>query len=205
MPLWTKTNTLSGTVLGVDWEWNHNPDATKYVVNDGLTLSTATITSDIFAARNTLTHRCHGTLSVATVVLDTNNMADGDPCGLAAFHDWTAYIGISRSGDVYTISNIQGALQNSSTWAMTSNSSTTASDSISKGKVWLKGTMQTLRNSSNNLSFAYSKDGNTFTALGRAYTLNTDYGLFVGYRWGIYNFATKTLGGSIKVSPFTSA
>ncbi|RDL33228.1 Uncharacterized protein BP5553_08667 [Venustampulla echinocandica] len=203
MPSWTGTDTFPGTTLSVDWEWNHNPDTTKYAVNNGITLSTATVTTDIYKARNTLTHRCHGPLSVAIVVLDTSSMADGDSCGLAAFRDWTAYIGISRSGGTYTIANVQGALQNSTDWSTITDGSTTASAGIAKGKVWLRGTMHTLSNGPHTASFEYSTDGSTFTALGGNYTLNTDWSLFMGYRWGIFNYATKALGGSIGVSSFT--
>ncbi len=42
----TGMDSFSGTSLGPQWEWNHNPDTTKFTVNNGLTLSTATVTTD---------------------------------------------------------------------------------------------------------------------------------------------------------------
>jgi len=201
---WNGTDDFPGTSLAVPWEWNHNPDTTKYSVNNGLTLSTATITTDIYHARNTLTHRVFGHLSVATVVLNTTNMADGDSCGFAAFRDWTAYIGISRSGDSFTISNVQGALQNSTNgWATITDGTAVASSPIAQGQVWLRGTMQAAATSLHGVSFEYSVDGSIFMPLGTSYTMNTDYSYFIGYRWGIFNFATKALGGSIFVSSFS--
>jgi beta-xylosidase len=206
MPSWSGTDAFPGTSLAVPWEWNHNPDATKYTVNNGLTLSTATVTSDLYKARNTLTHRVYGPLSVATILLDTSNMADGDKCGLAAFRDWSAYISISRAGSTYTISNVQGLLQNSSSsWATITDGTTTASAGVVNGKIWLRGTMQAAASSAHGVSFSYSVDGSTFKALGGSYMMNTDWHYFIGYRWGIFNFATKALGGSVLVSSFTQA
>ncbi|RWA10957.1 hypothetical protein EKO27_g4171, partial [Xylaria grammica] len=59
---WTGTeNFTSLSSLGPQWEWNHNPDVDSFALgSDGLTLRTATVTDDIYAARNTLTHRTHG-------------------------------------------------------------------------------------------------------------------------------------------------
>lgn len=203
-PSWTGTDNFSGTTLGVDWEWNQNPDTTKYSANNGITLSTATVTTDIFQARNTLTHRTHGPLSTATIILDTTNMSSGDSCGLAAFRDQTAYIGIVRNGTTYTISNVQGALQNSTdSWATITDGEAAASAMIETGKIWLKGIMKAAADSAHGVSFQYSTDGSNFIALGGNYTLNTDYTYFMGYRWGIFNFAMEALGGSIVLESFT--
>lgn len=50
--------------------------------------------------------------------------------------------------------------------------------------------------------FEYSVDGCNFTPLGGNYTLNQDWRYFMGYRWGIFNFATKGLGGFVWVKFF---
>ncbi|PVH69480.1 glycoside hydrolase family 43 protein [Cadophora sp. DSE1049] len=203
---WIGTDTFPGTSLSIPWEWNHNPDTSKYKVNNGLTLSTTTITSDLYKARNTLTHRVHGPLSVATIVININNMADGDKCGLAALRDQSAFIGISRAGSTYTISHVQGLLQDpDNSWATTSNGTTAASAVVAKGQIWLRGTMQAASSSAKGVTFSYSVDGTTFKALGGSYTLTTDWHFFMGYRWAIFNFATKALGGSVLVSSFTQA
>lgn len=200
---WIGNDTFPGTSLAVNWEWNHNPDLTNYTVNNGLTLRTATITNDLYKARNTLTHRVHGPLSNATVVLDIRNMNDGDSCGLAAFRDATAYIGITRNGSIFTISNVQGLLQDASNgWATNSNGTTTASITTKEYKVWLRGTMQAAASSAHGAWFEYSFDGSTFLPLGGSYTLTEDWHYFIGYRWAIFNYATKALGGYISVSSF---
>lgn len=104
-PSWPRADSFSGTSLDVHWEWNHNPGSTKFGVNNGLTLSTATITTDLTHARNTLTHRIHGPQPAGTVCLDFANIADGDRIGLAAFRDNSSYIGVTRSNKTYTSSS----------------------------------------------------------------------------------------------------
>ncbi|KAG9023004.1 hypothetical protein FS837_006050, partial [Tulasnella sp. UAMH 9824] len=44
------------TSIGPIWEWNHNPDTSKFSAgSSGLTLYTATVTNDLYTARNTIT------------------------------------------------------------------------------------------------------------------------------------------------------
>ncbi len=74
----TGTDLFPGTPLDASWEWNHNPDTSRFSVNNGLTLNTATVTNDIYQARNTLTKRIHGPIGVGTLQLDFTNLANGD-------------------------------------------------------------------------------------------------------------------------------
>lgn len=92
----TGTDRFEGRTLNPQWEWNHNPDNTRWTTDNGLTLKTATVTDDLYQARNTLTHRILGPQSFATVVLDDSGMKDGDRAGLAIFRDSSAWIGIER-------------------------------------------------------------------------------------------------------------
>ncbi|KAI4866731.1 glycoside hydrolase family 43 protein [Hypoxylon rubiginosum] len=208
VPNWTGTDTFSGDKLGVDWEWNHNPDETKYKVeNGGLTLSTATVTSDLYAARNTLTHRIHGEYPVGTVQIDFSKMADGDRFGLAAFRDRTAYIGIHRDGSKYTLSLVHNVTQEESAWNTTSNGTVIATETVSPTDltIWLRTSLDARSSGSYAANFSYSTDGKEFTQMGKPYTMWTNWAYFMGYRFGIFNYATKKLGGSIRVLSFTSA
>jgi beta-xylosidase len=206
-PSWLGTDTFPGTALDVHWEWNHNPDSTKYSVNNGLTLSTATVTTDLTHARNTLTHRIHGPLPVGTVHIDFTNMADGDHTGLAAFRDNSSYIGISRSDTTYTLEFVTGISQNSSAnWATISNGTVSATKDLSGTKeVWLRTSIDAQASGTHLAEFYYSLDGTAFTQLGGSAELVTGWQYFMGYRFAIFNYATKALGGSVLVKSFTSA
>ena len=202
-PSWTGVDTFQGSSLGPAWEWNHNPDETKYSVNNGITLSTATVTTDLFEARNTLTHRLHGPFPVGTVEIDFSNMVDGDICGLAAFRDQTAWIGITRTGSNYNVAAVQGLEQDSSNnWATLSDGTTVGTAAISVGKAWFRISLDSRTAGTHLANFSYSLDGSTFNQLGGPFTLDTPFNYFMGYRYGIFNFATEALGGSIEVLPF---
>jgi beta-xylosidase len=206
VPSWIGGDQFWGNKLGPMWEWNHNPDTTKFSFNNpGLTLQTATVTNDLYHARNTLTHRPHGQFPIGTVLLDFTNMADGDQCGLAVFKDQSAWIGIVRSGNSYTVKAVQGLTQDpSNNWATTSTGTVVGSASIWTRQVYLQIRMDARADGPKQSTFYYSTDGNTYSQLGGAFTSNTGWQYFMGYRFAIFNFATKALGGSVKVLGFTS-
>lgn len=202
---WTGTDTFQGTELGVVWEWNHNPDTTKYTVNNGITLSTATVTNDLFHARNTLAHRLHGEFPVGTVAIDFTKMADGDVTGLSAFRDTASWIGVIRNGTTYTIQVRADATQDLTTWETISTGTITATALITARKVWFRASLDARASGTKLGQYYYSTDGIKFTQLGPSAALSSGWQLFMGYRFGIFNFATKALGGSVFICSFTSA
>lgn len=204
-PSWTGTDTFDGTALGPDWEWNHNPDPSGYEVDDGLTLSTVTVTDDFYQARNTLTHRIHGPEPVGTVEIDFTNMADGDYCGLAALRDQSALLAVIRNGTSFSVNAIHNLTQDEyENWETINTGTVVASEPVSDTKIWLRTTLDARASGTKEGSFDYSTDGTTFTELGGPFALNTGWRFFMGYRYGIFNYATKELGGSIQVTSFTS-
>ena len=50
--------------------------------------------------------------------------------------------------------------------------------------------------------FYYSNDGKTWTRIGNAINMPYSMPHFMGYRFGIFDFATKTAGGSVDVDYF---
>jgi hypothetical protein len=204
---WTRSYSFDGPDLGPTFEWNHNPDIDSFDVDNGLTLRTASVTDDIYAARNTLTHRIHGEFPIGTVEIDFTEMADGDRCGLAAFRDQSAFIGVHRDGDQYSITTTFNATIDEWDGSTVGPGEVQASTPVPEGvtKVWFKLEMDARPNGSRDANFFYSLDGSDFVGLGGTYELYTGWAFFLGYRFGIYNYATKALGGSVKVVSFTSA
>jgi beta-xylosidase len=195
------TDTFAGTKLGPAWEWNHNPDTTKYSVNNGLRLQTATVTNDLYAARNTLTHRIQGPTSTATIQLDYSTMRDGDRSGLAILRDSSAWIGVRRDSGQTRISMVDGLTMDGS-WNTTGTGTERASVAVSGGKVWLRVNADIRPGSGRQARFSYSTDGVTFMSLGTALTLGNAWQFFMGYRYAIFNYATQSLGGSVAVPRF---
>lgn len=198
----TGTDTFAGTALGPEWEWNHNPDTTKFSVNDGLTLQTATVTRDLYAARNTLTHRILGPSSTATIELDASRMRDGDRAGLALLRDSSAWIGLSRENGATRVVMTNGLTMNSS-WNTTGTGTEVAGTAVSGNRIWLRATADIRPGTGRQALFSYSTDGTTFTRLGPGFTMGNAWQFFMGYRFGIFNYATQATGGAVTVKQFT--
>jgi beta-xylosidase len=195
----TGTDTFS--TLGPEWEWNHNPDPTRYSVGAGLRLQTATVTNDLYNARNTLTHRILGPTSTATIELDYGAMKDGDRSGLAMLRDSSAWIGIARDNGANRVVFTNNLTMNSS-WGTTATGSQVAGATVSGGRLWLRVNADIRPGVNRQAVFSYSTDGTTFRQLG-AFSLNNAWQFFMGYRFGIFNYATSSTGGAVTVPQFT--
>ncbi|KAL0959749.1 hypothetical protein HGRIS_011439 [Hohenbuehelia grisea] len=190
--------------LSPQWEWNHNPDPTRFSVGfNGLVLQTTTVTSDLYSARNTLTHRIQGPISTATVKLVYSDMHDGDRAGLALLRDSSAWIGVKRDGGLFTIAFTTGlTMDGDNNWSTISTGNTTASARISGGTIWLRVTADVNPGLGKQGNFSYSTNGKTFTPLGSPFTMTDAWQFFLGYRFAIFNYATASLGGRIRVPLF---
>jgi beta-xylosidase len=197
----TGVDSFVGTALGPEWEWNHNPDNTKWSANGGLKLRTATVTSDLYSARNTLTHRILGPASTATIVLDYSRMADGDRAGLALLRDSSAWIGIKRDAGASRVV-MENNLTMDGKWNTTSTGTEVASAPVSGGKIWLRVSVDIHPGAGRQGNFFYSTDGSTFAHLGTPFVLGNAWQFFMGYRYAIFNYATQALGGEVAVGSF---
>ncbi|MFK4265761.1 glycoside hydrolase family 43 protein [Streptomyces milbemycinicus] len=194
-------DTFDGTTLKPKWEWNHNPDNSKWSVNNGLTLQTATVTGDLYWARNTLTHRIQGPTSTATIQLDHSTMRDGDRAGLALLRDSSAWIGLKRDGGTTRVVMVNGLTMDTN-WNTTGTGTEAASAAVSGGRIWLRATADIRPGAARPGTFSYSTDGTTFTRLGPSFTMGNDWRFFMGYRYALFNYATQALGGSVRVARF---
>ena len=69
--------------------------------------------------------------------------------------------------------------------------------------IWLRATADIHPGAGKLASFQYSTTGANFQNIGNPYTLNNTWEFFLGYRYGIFNYATQSLGGSVLVKSFT--
>ena len=207
------TDDFRGDSLSHEWEWNHNPDESKWRFADGggLILQTADVTTDLFSARNTLTHRIIGPKSTGTFRLDVGGMADGDRAGAVLFRDQSAYVGVWRDGDSFGVVMVNGWVLSEGSWRSSGEGKVAAKGPAPEGNgtadIWLRiqADITPAFGSSRQREavFSYSTDGTTFTSLGPAFRLTNSYRYFTGFRYGVFNHATKKLGGEIKVKSFT--
>lgn len=198
----TGTDHFTGTTLSPEWEWNHNPDNSKWSVSNKLTLKTATVTNDLYRARNTLTHRILGPESTATIVLDDSSMKDGDRAGLALLRDSSAWVGIQRDQGVLRVV-MQNNLTMDKKWQTANAGTEVAGHPIPPGRVWLRASADIRPGPGRAATFSYSTDGATFLPIGTPFVLNNDWRFFMGYRFAIFNYATTSLGGQVTVASFS--
>ena len=203
------------------WQWNQSPDNSKWSIRQGqLMLETATKTDCIFLAANTLTHRTIGPKSTATFCLKLTGALDGDRVGVSLFRNESAYIGIHKDDNKMKLVYVDdlkiapvGDLIDwkddhpvSQDWAVVSKGSVKDEIPLAKERVWLKihanvdaACSDGREKEPREASFHYSFDGTIFTQLGSLFTLdNTGQG-WIGYRFAVFNFATKNLGGRLVV------
>ncbi|KAG8953791.1 hypothetical protein FRC04_001421 [Tulasnella sp. 424] len=150
-------------------------------------LNTATVTNDLYAARNTITHRILVPTSTATIKLNYANMKDGDRSGLAMLRDSSAWDGVKRDSGSFTVGYSRGLTINSD-WSTNSAGTISASVSISDGAIWLRVTADITPGSGKHAKFYYSTNGK--------------HEYFMGYRSVIFNHATSSLGGYVTVPLF---
>ena len=217
-PIGAFATAFESAPLGPEWEWNHNPDDSAWEINGGLTLRTATVTTDLYGARNTLSHRIIGPKSSATIRLNLGGMVSGDIAGIALLRDESAYLGARKAADgsltLQTVYDITMVEQNGS-WQTTNEGSVAASstsglEAVASGDadLWLRLTADVtptfgIDNAGRNPAvFEWSTDGESWSQLGETYNMHNRWEFFMAFRFAIFNFATEALGGEVVVREF---
>lgn len=185
----------SGTAPGKMWQWNHNPESANWSYNSAragfFRLTNGSVRANIHAAKNTLSQRTFGPESSAIVAMETGGMKDGDYAGLSAFQYYYGYVGVKMVGTSKSIVMVRGSTNSTS---QTSSPVEVASVPLSQSRVYFK-VYTDFRNQTDKAYFYYSLDGNTWTTIGS--TLQMAYTLphFMGYRFALFNYGTKSTGG----------
>ncbi|KAK0373348.1 glycosyl hydrolase family 43 [Colletotrichum limetticola] len=128
-------------------------------------------------------------------------MADGDRAGVVLFRYAAAWIGIIKSGNSTRAAMVNNILMiPDDGWHTVNKGDEIASVEVSGGIVWLH--LEVGVNSFYNQEgrFSYSTDGVNFEPLGEPHE-EIDRGIlhFMGYRYGVFNYATLARGGAVTV------
>lgn len=129
-------------------------------------------------------------------------MKDGDRAGLVLLRDSSAWVGVKRDRGTYTVCYTTGLTLNAD-GSTASAGTTTNSVSISGGSIYLRIIADVRPSSTKQATFYYSTDGTTFSSIGSIFTMSANSEFPPGYRWGIFNYATTTLGGYVTVPVFS--
>jgi beta-xylosidase len=97
---------FNGTVLGPQWEWNHNPDDTHWSLGarPGYLRLIPMQADSLLSARNTLTQCMQDNAFEFTVRVDLNGMKPGVHAGLAMFEQSASGLEVVQSDGVRRLS-----------------------------------------------------------------------------------------------------
>lgn len=174
--------------LPLVWQWNHNPDNKLWSLTTRpgyLRLTTARVDKDIEAARNTLTQRAFGPECSGTTAVDVSNLKDGDFAGLVLLAKNYGIVGVKSDGGTNYVVMISAE----------SNAPVELERvPFHQLRLYLKADCD-FNNRTDKARFYYSLDGKSWRAIGGPLKMTYTLSHFMGYRFGLFNFATKTPGG----------
>jgi beta-xylosidase len=176
--------------LPLAWQWNHNPEPRDWSLTNRpghMSFVTSRTVPTLLAARNTLTQRTFGPSSSATTSIDVSGMKDGDWAGLAAFQRQYGFVGVKMSDGERSLVVVS---------AETDKPEEIAAVPLSGTSVHLKVDTE-FQPAPEVARFSYSLDGKSWTPIGRPSRLAYTFPHFMGYRFGLFYYSTKTAGGRV--------
>ena len=175
-----RSETFNGKTLGRVWQWNHNPDDRKWRLKNGRLRLQSMPAEQLMWARNTLTQRVIGPVSVATVELYTKGMKDGDVAGLGNINVPCSWIGIVKDGQQTILRCFEQATND------------TIDTSVTTDKLWLRIVGNYDHDSAH---YEYSLDGEHYQQIGREMPLSYQLISFQGSRHALFAFNYKGKNG----------
>ena len=183
------TREKGAPALPLVWQWNHNPDNKLWSITKRkgyLRLTTGRVDTSFLLARNTLTQRTIGPVCAGSILLDISNMKDGDFAGLGLLQKNYGLIGVRINKDSQSIVMINaGSGMPVEVQAVP----------LTQKTVYFKVECN-FTDRKDIAHFFYSLDGQSFTAIGSPLKMAYTIPHFMGYRFGLFNYATLSTGGS---------
>jgi beta-xylosidase len=180
---------------GLQWQWNHNPDNRLWSLTQRpgfLRLTTGRVDTDFQQVRNMLTQRTFGPQCSGSVAVDASNMKDGDVAGLALLQKRYGIVGVRMTGATKTIVMVS---------AESESPVELASVPLTQNMIYLKADCN-FEKRTDKACFYYSLDGRTWTMIGKPLQMAYTMPHFVGYRFALFNYATKAAGGFVDFDYF---
>jgi beta-xylosidase len=174
--------------LPLVWQWTHNPDNKLWSLTERrgfLRLTTGRVDEHFVAARNTLTQRTIGPECSGTTAVDVSSLKDGDFAGLALLQRQYGLVGVKSEGGTNVVIMVSAQSNSPAEFERVP---------LNQKKVFLKADCD-FKNRADKARFFYSLDGKSWTAIGSELKMNYTLPHFMGYRFGLFNYATKTVGG----------
>ncbi|MGO5012435.1 glycoside hydrolase family 43 protein [Niallia sp. Sow4_A1] len=174
--------------LALVWQWNHNPDNTKWSLTARpgyLRLIAGSTCSNLEEAKNTLTQRTFGPKCTGSIAMDVRGMKDGDIAGFAAFQKDYGYVGVyatAESKSIAMVSSSSGAPE------------IIASVPLEQDKIYFRIDCD-FKEKADKAYFYYSLNEKDWNRIGDELEMKYKLDHFMGYRYALFNFASKEIGG----------
>ena len=181
--------------LPLVWQWNHNPDNSNWSVSERkgfIRLQTGRVDTSFLSARNTLTQRTIGPVCTGSTSLDVSNMRDGDFAGLCLLQKNYGIVGVRVNGKSKSIIMVN---------ASTGKPEEVQTVALDQDVIYFKAECD-FADKKDIAYFFYSLDGKSWTSVGTPLKMAYTIPHFMGYRFGLFNYATKSAGGFVDVDWF---
>jgi beta-xylosidase len=174
--------------LPLVWQWNHNPDNSLWSLTERkgfLRLKTGRIDSLFVLSKNTLTQRTIGPVCSGATAVDVSKMKEGDFAGLVLLQSKFGQVGVKVENGAKSIvmvnagSGLPVEIQKVP---------------LNQNTVYLKVDCN-FKDKTDRAYFYYSIDGKTWVAIGDELKMEYSLSHFMGYRFGLFNYATNNTGG----------
>jgi len=192
---------FGGKALGRQWQWNHNPDDSRWSLRErpGYLRLKATTSDDFWTARNTLVQKGQAPRGRGVVKLDVRGLAVGDACGFGTFGKFSGQLVVTRTADG------RGALSARLVESTQDGPKTTPQGEampIPLADLWLSVEMDF---TTDKAALGYSLDGKAWTAMPGDFPLAFDWrtGTFQGEQYGLFCYNPKGGEGRLDVDSFT--
>jgi len=188
------------TDLPLVWQWNHNPNNAYWSVKDRpgfLRLTTFRTDESLLNAKNTLTQRTFGPECSGVVAVDVSKMKDGDLAGLSLFQRKYGLVGVKMvNGKKYIFAG-------NSQEADKENEYYNEVELIPfNGKTIHLKVEADFKEMADVGYFYYSIDGKNWKSIGQSLKMAYSMPHFMGYRFALFNYATKQTGGYVDFDYF---
>ncbi len=173
-----RSDDFSSSTLQPIWQCNHVPVNDKWSLTKrkGYLRLNALPAKDFWNARNSLTQRCIGPVSIGSTEIDLNGLSDGDIAGLGLLNMPYSWIGVARTKDGFEVEQFDQQRNK------------LLREKLTGKKVWLKANCDF---ETEMAVFSYSTDGSNFKILGEEFIMIFQGRTFQGVRFGLFNYNTE--------------
>jgi beta-xylosidase len=178
------------SALPLVWQWNHNPvDALwSLTARKGyLRLTTGRVDTLFVQARNTLTQRTFGPECSGSVKIDVSGMKEGDFAGLALLQRKFGQVGVKFENGSKRIVMVS---------AQSGSPIEVESLPLTLKTAYFRAVCN-FRDLADVADFYYSPDGKKWIKIGSQLKMEYSMPHFMGYRYGLFNYSSKTPGGHV--------